>query len=142
MADFYRVSGGAGSVDTFYNFMGKTLKAFAIQVRDGSSNPVNLSGEMGVNGAVPAIINALEGNVSVVAYQVNNATEAGLISVLLETAEELDAGMVAGIVRSAGNNGVITVPTGTPLGTTSRTVNTTNTRASDEGFTLYPSWDM
>jgi hypothetical protein len=137
MADFYRVHGGAGEVDTFYNFMGKTLKAFAIQVRDGSNNPVDLSGQMGPNGAVPAIINALEGNASVVAYQVNNATENGLISVLLETAEQHTASMVAGIVASAGNNGVI--PTGI-YGNTSVTV--TGTRASDEGFTLYPSWDM
>ena len=136
MADFYRVNGGAGAIDTFYNFMGKTLKAYSIQVRDGSNNPVNLSSEMGPNRAFPAIINALEGNASVVAYQVNSS-ETGLFSVLLETAENHDAAMVAGMVASAGNNGVI--PVGI-YGNASVTV--TGTRASDNGFYLYPSWDM
>jgi hypothetical protein len=137
MADFYRVSGNAGEVDTFYSFTGKTLKCFAIKVQDGSNGNINLSGEMGVNGAVPAILRALQANTSVLAYQVNTDYGTGNMSVLLESAEDFSDNDVRDLVRSAGNAGVITVPTGTPLGSTSRTVNVTGSDVQDNGFTLY-----
>ena len=137
MADFYRVSGNAGEVDTFYSFIGKTLKCFAIRVQDGSQTNVDLSGEMGVNGAVPAILRSLQANTSVLGYQVNQTYGNGFMSVILESAEDFMASDVQALVRSAGNAGVITVPTGTPLGTSSRTVDVTGTDVQDNGFTLY-----
>ena len=136
MADFYRVSGGAGDIDTFYSFIGKTLKCFAIRIQDGSNVDVDLSGEMGVNGAVPVILTALQANTSVLAYQINAAEQTGVMSVLLESAEDFSATDVRNLVRSAGNAGVITIPTGTPLGTSSRTVNVTGTDVYDNGFAL------
>jgi len=139
MADFYRVSGNAGEVDTFYSFIGKTLKCFVITVQNGSNVDVDLSGEMGVNGAVPVILQALQANTSVLGYQVNAAYDTGVMSVILESAEDFSATDVRDLVRSAGNNGVITLPTGTPLGTTSRTVNVTGTDVQDNGLTLW--WD-
>lgn len=137
MADFYRVSGNAGEIDTFYSFTGKTLKCFQIAVLNGSDVAVDLTGEMGVNGAVPAILRALQANTSVLGYQVNNNYNTGYMSVLLESAEDFSATDVQDLVRAAGNAGVITVPTGTPLGTSSRTVNVTHTLVQDNGFTLW-----
>lgn len=137
MADFYRVSGNAGEIDTFYSFTGKTLKCFQIAVLNGSDVAVDLTGEMGVNGAVPAILRALQANTSVLGYQVNNNYGTGFMSVLLESAEDFSATDVQDLVRAAGNAGVITVPTGTPLGTSSRTVNVTHTLVQDNGFTLW-----
>lgn len=139
MADFYRVSGNAGEVDTFYTFTGKTLKAFAIRVQDVSNSNVDLSGEMGVNGAVPAILRALQANTSVLGYQVNANWTDGLISVILESAEDFSSSDVQNLVRAAGNNGTITVPTGTPLGSTSRTVDVSGTDVQDNG--LWLNWD-
>lgn len=137
MADFYRVSGNAGEIDTFYSFTGKTLKCFQIAVLNGSDVAVDLTGEMGVNGAVPAILRALQANTSVLGYQVNNNYDTGFMSVLLESAEDFSATDVQDLVRAAGNAGVITVPTGTPLGASSRTVNVTHTLVQDNGFTLW-----
>jgi len=139
MADFYRVSGNAGEVDTFYSFIGKTLKCFVITVQNGSNVDVDLSGEMGVNGAVPVILQALQANTSVLGYQVNVAYDTGIMSVILESAEDFSATDVRDLVRSAGNNGVITLPTGTPVGVSSRTVNVTGTDVQDNGLTLW--WD-
>jgi len=137
MADFYRVSGNAGEVDTFYSFTGKTLKCFQIVVKDDSDVAVDLSGEMGVNSAVPAILRALQANTSVLGYQVNNNYDTGFMSVLLESAEDFSDADVQDLIRNAGNAGVITVPTGTPLGSSSRTVNVTGTLVQDNGFTLW-----
>jgi len=137
MADFYRVSGNAGEIDTFYSFTGKTLKCFQIEIKNGSDVAVDLSGEMGVNGAVPAILRALQANTSVLGYQVNTTYNTGYMSVLLESAEDFSDADVQDLVRAAGNAGVITVPTGTPLGSSSRTVNVTGTLVQDNGFTLW-----
>ena len=137
MADFYRVNGNAGEVDTFYSFTGKTLKCFQIAVQNGSDVAVDLTGEMGVNGAVPVILQALQANTSVLAYQVNANYDTGFMSVLLESAEDFSNTDVQNLIRSAGNAGVITLPTGTPVGTSSRTVNVTHTLVQDNGFTLW-----
>jgi len=98
---------------------------------------VDLSGEMGVNSAVPAILRALQANTSVLGYQVNNNYDTGYMSVLLESAEDFSANDVRDLIQAAGNAGTITVPTGTPLGSTSRTVDVSHTLVQDNGFTLW-----
>ena len=136
MADFYRVSGDAGDIDTFYSFVGKTLKCFQIAVEDASNVAVELSTEMGVNGAVPVILQALQTKTTVLGYQVNDNYVNGHMSVLLESAADLSATDVRDLIRAAGNAGVITLPTGSPVGTTTRTVNVTGTDVQSNGFTL------
>jgi hypothetical protein len=123
MADFYRVNGSAGAVGDGKgfistaigaSFIGKYPVALAGYIANTSGTAQDIRTESVVNLAIPAIINALESNVTVLAYQVE-AGSGGNISLLLEGAAGLastDAGIatiVQNTVRSltaAGNNSV------------------------------------
>jgi len=123
MADFYRVSGNAGvvgdgkgfiSTAIGASFIGKFPVALAGYIAASGGSAQDIRAESGVNNAIPAILNAIESNVTVLAYQIEAST-GGNISLLLEGAQGLastDAGIasvVQATVRSltaAGNNSV------------------------------------
>jgi len=123
MADFYRISGtayvvgdGKGFISTAIgaSFIGKFPVALAGYIANTSGTAQDIRTESGVNNAIPAILNAIESNVTVLAYQIE-ASSGGNISLLLEGAQGLastDAGIasvVQATVRSltaAGNNAV------------------------------------
>jgi len=123
MADFYRTNGNAGvvgdgkgfiSTAIGASFIGKFPVALAGYIANTSGTAQDIRGESAVNYAIPAILNAIESNVTVLAYQVE-ASSGGNISLLLEGAQGLastDAGIasvVQATVRSltaAGNNAV------------------------------------
>jgi len=125
MADFYRKNGDAGTIGTFQSFIGKTLRAVAIVVKDAGTSAVDLRSEVGVNLAVPAILQAIESNVSVLAYQVQNTTS-GQISLLLETANHLTTTDIANIVKAGGASGIYG----------NNSVDATTTTCTDVGFKL------
>lgn len=125
MADFYRSHGDAGTIGTFQSFIGKTLRAVAVVVKDAGNSAVDLRTEVGVNLAVPAILQAVEGNVSVLAYQVQNTTS-GQISLLLETANHLTTTDIANIVKTGGASGIYG----------NNSVDATGTTCTDVGFKL------
>ena len=113
MADFYRVNGTAGTAGTFQSFIGKTPKCFGGWIANGSNSAQNLSSEVAVNLAVPAILTALESNTTVLAYQIENVSS-GNISVMLEGASHLTASDIQGIIRGNspyGNNAVVATGT-------------------------------
>ena len=108
MADFYRTNGNAGPAGSMISFIGKQPTPFAIVIQNSSLTKADLRSELGVNLAVPAILNALEGNATVLAYQVEN-TNTGNISVLLEGGNQLTATNIQTILQAAspfGNNSV------------------------------------
>jgi hypothetical protein len=108
MADFYRTNGNTGPAGSAIMFYGKALKFFHVVVADGSNTKQDLRTELGVNLAVPAILNALESNASVLGYQVEN-TANGNISVILEGAADFTAAKVQAIIQGNspyGNNAV------------------------------------
>ena len=123
MADFYRTNGNAGvvgdgkgfiSTAIGASFIGKFPVALAGYIANTSGTAQDIRTESAVNLAIPAILNAIESNVTVLAYQVE-ASSGGNISILLEGAQGLastDAGIatvVQSTVRSltaAGNNAV------------------------------------
>jgi hypothetical protein len=109
MADFYRTNGNTGPAGTFISFIGKTPKCFGGYIANGSNTAQDLRAELGVNLAVPGILNALESNATVLAYQIENVNS-GNISVLLEGASHLTASDIQGIIRGNspyGNNAVV-----------------------------------
>ena len=101
MADFYRVSGNAGPAGSMISFIGKTPLAVAGYIAASGGSAIDLRGELGVNYAVPAILNTIESNVSVLAYQIENGS-GGNISLLLEGAAHFGASDIQAIIRSAG----------------------------------------
>lgn len=117
MADFYRTNGTAGAIGDGKgfvstaigaSFIGKTPLAVAGYIAASGGSAQNLASENTVNLAIPAILNALESNVTVLAYQVEPGS-AGNISLLLEGANHLTASDVQAIVRGSspfGNNAV------------------------------------
>jgi len=123
MADFYRISGNAGPAGSMISFIGKTPLAVAGYVAASGGSAVDLRGEVGVNYAVPAILNTLESNVTVLAYQIENGS-GGNISLLLEGASHFSATDIQGIIRSAG----------TTVGNNS--VDVTGTMIAARGFKL------
>jgi len=123
MADFYRVSGNAGvvgdgkgfiSTAIGASFIGKFPVALAGYIANTSGTAQDIRTESGVNNAIPAILNTIASNVTVLAYQIE-ATTGGNISLLLEGAAGLastDAGIATVIqntvrtLTAAGNNSV------------------------------------
>ena len=105
------------------SFIGKTPLAVAGYVAASGGSAVDLRGEVGVNYAVPAILNTLESNVTVLAYQIENGS-GGNISLLLEGASHFSATDIQGIIRSAG----------TTVGNNS--VDVTGTMIAARGFKL------
>jgi hypothetical protein len=95
-----RTHGDAGAPGVFHSFIGKTLRPFNIAVINNSDAAIDLSTKCGVDGAVAEILKAIESNVSVLAYQVENDTT-GIMSVLLETADQYDAAMLQSLLRSS-----------------------------------------
>ena len=113
MADFYRTNGNAGPAGSFISFIGKVPKAFQIWIANGSNVAQDLRGELGVNYAVPAILNALEANSTVLAYQIEN-TANGNISVLLEGAAGITASQIQATLAANGpygNNAIVATGT-------------------------------
>jgi len=117
MADFYRTNGNAGvvgdgkgfvSTAIGASFIGKTPLAIAGYIAASGGSAQDLRTESAVNLAIPGILNALESNVTVLAYQIEPTT-GGNISLLLEGANHLTASDIQGIVRGNspyGNNAV------------------------------------
>jgi hypothetical protein len=114
MADFYRKNGNAGTIGTFQSFVGKNLLAIGAIIKNAGGTPQDLRTEVAVNLAVPAILQALSANVTVLAYQFEN-TSAGAASFLLEGAYGYANNdirdMIRGAGASAGNNAVDTTGT-------------------------------
>jgi hypothetical protein len=118
MADFYRTNGNAGvvgdgkgfvSTAIGASFIGKTPLAIAGYIAASGGSAQDLRTESAVNLAIPGILNALESNVTVLAYQIEPSS-GGNISLLLEGASHLTASDIQGIVRGGspyGNNGVV-----------------------------------
>lgn len=114
MADFYRVSGTAGAIGdgkgwvstaAGASFIGKQPLALAIVIQDSSLGKANLASELDVNLAVPAIINAIEANATVLAYQVEPGSS-GNLSVILEGAAGLTAADVQAAIRGGAPSGL------------------------------------
>jgi hypothetical protein len=101
MADFYRTNGSVGTIGTFVSLIGKTPKAFGIRIA-GTAGQKDVSGELGVNGAVQDIFKMLSANATILGYQIeNNST--GNVSVLIEGGDNLSAATVQSIIRTGGN---------------------------------------
>ena len=108
MADFYRTNGNNGPAGSFISFIGKQPTPFAIVVQSSGLTKADLRGELGVNLAVPGILQALEANVTVLGYQVEN-NNTGNLSVLLEGGNNFTASNIAAIIQAGspyGNNSV------------------------------------
>lgn len=119
----YATNGGPGTVGTAQSFIGKTPKFFGIVVKNGSNSAQDISAETGVDGAIMGILKVLEGNTSVLCYQVENASS-GAMSVMLETANHLAYGDVQAMIRAGGVSGVY------------NGINATGTVVTDTGFKL------
>jgi len=110
MADFYRTNGSAGAVGDGKgfvstaigaSFIGKYPVAIAGYIANSSGTAQDIRYESNVNYAIPTILNALEANVTVLAYQVEPSS-GGNISLLIEGGAGLastDAG-IATIVQN------------------------------------------
>ena len=123
MADFYRTNGnvgapgdGKGFISTAIgaSFIGKFPVAVSGYIAASGGTAQDIRYESNVNYALPAILNTLEGTVTVLAYQVENGAN-GNISLLLEGAQGLaatDAGIASVIqaavrqLTAAGNNSI------------------------------------
>jgi hypothetical protein len=103
MADFYRTNGSAGSLGSFVSFIGKTPKCYGIKLA-GAAGAVDLTNEMGVNGALGGIFRQLSANATILAYQVENNTTAN-VSIMLEAPATLTATNIRDIIRNGGNGG-------------------------------------
>ena len=117
MADFYRTNGSVGSVGDGKgfvstaigaSFIGKTPLAVAGYIAASGGSAQDIRTENTVNLAIPGIVNVLESNVTVLAYQIEPTT-GGNISLLLEGGSHLAASDIQSIVRGGspyGNNAV------------------------------------
>jgi len=103
MADFYRVNGNAGTVGAAQSFVGKAPKFFGLYICASGGAAVDISAEMGVNGAVKDILNNIESNASVLVYQVESGT-GGNISLMLEgVSGATTAATLQSQIRGGGN---------------------------------------
>jgi hypothetical protein len=139
MAVFTRVNGdsaGTRQVDTGRSFANATI------INTGVAAPLqaykitlgfngNLAAELAVGGAVETILRQVEGNASVLAYQVDTSQQ---MSVLVERSSWTDAGLQTAIQTGSGQ---WTAATGGNIGATGNCyVGTVSAVSSTGGFKL------
>jgi hypothetical protein len=129
MADFYRVNGTAGPMGTFISFIGKQTTAYGIRIA-GASGAANLYNELGPNDALQGILKAISANATILAYQLEDASQSATpanLSVMLEAPATFSATDLQNIIRGGGSSGL--------YGNTNN-IDATSTIVTNKGFKL------